>query len=105
MQAVRAPSSAAGGEEALVKLANHGIAPGGHQCGHVKRRPNGSAAAPDEALPRSVPLSRPMGHPTRAAICLRASCRVPADPDQRAADDGPTPGTERRRFFWPARRG
>src|SRR6266436_6674424 len=92
----------AGSEEALVKLANYGIAPGGHQRGHVKRRANRSAATPDEAFaPERAAIAGQWGHPDEGRD-LFAGQRTEFGqiPDQRATDDGPDAGDRAQKILF-----
>ena len=85
-----------GGEEAVVEGFQDGVVPAGDQGGHEQHRPDGRAAAADEAAPLPGPDWRVKGaSPARAAIFLRSS--VPSSGSSAIsvrAMIGPTPGTE-----------
>src|SRR5262249_31313830 len=92
----------AGREEALVKLANNGVATGGHQRGHVQRGANRSASAPDEAFAVERAAVAGQGSHTDQGGDLFARQRAEFGQitDQRAADDGADAGDRAQKILF-----
>jgi hypothetical protein len=88
----------------LVKLANHGIATGGHQRGHVERRANRGASAPDEAFAaQRAAVAGQRGHPDEGGdLFAGQGAEFGQIANQRATDHGPDAGDRAQKILFRA---